>query len=92
MVQRPGRTRRSLFVGVAALLLGVAHDRLLRTSEQATLLAFDRATFMAMMTAGDALARELGAAVNADLVTALDALDQVEARILAMRRGHAVAA
>ena len=41
---------------------------------------------------GDALSRELGASVNADLVTALDALDQVEARILAMRRGHAVAA
>ncbi len=79
-------------VGIAAMLLDVPHDRLLRASEQATLLAFDRATFMEMMTTGDALSRELGASVNADLVTALDALDQVEARILAMRRGHAVAA
>ncbi|WP_422062095.1 cyclic nucleotide-binding domain-containing protein [Sphingopyxis sp.] len=79
-------------VGIAAMLLDVPHDRLLRTSEQATLLAFDRATFAEMMTTGDALSRELGASVNADLVTALDALDQVEARILAMRRGHAVAA
>lgn len=79
-------------VGIAAMRLGVAHDRLLRTSEQATLLAFDRATFTEMMDTGDALSRELGASVNADLVTALDALDQVEARILAMRRGHAVAA
>lgn len=79
-------------VGIAALLAGGPHDRLLRTSEQATLLAFDRATFTEMMTTGDALSRELGASVNADLVAALDALDQVEARILAMRRGHAVAA
>ncbi|UKK85876.1 cyclic nucleotide-binding domain-containing protein [Sphingopyxis sp. BSN-002] len=79
-------------VGIAAMLLEVPHDRLLRTSEQATLLAFDRATFAEMMATGDALSRELGASVNADLVTALDALDQVEARILAMRRGHAVAA
>ena len=79
-------------VGVAAMLLGVPHDRLLRTSEQATLLAFDRPTFTEMLDTGDALSRELGASVNADLVTALDALDQVEARILAMRRGHAVAA
>jgi len=79
-------------VGIAALLAGGPHDRLLRTSEQATLLAFDRATFTEMMTTGDALSRELGASVNADLVTALDALDQVEARILAMQRGHAVAA
>jgi len=79
-------------VGIAAMLLDVAHDRLLRTSEQATLLAFDRSTFAEMMATGDALSRELGASVNADLVTALDALDQVEARILAMRRGHAVAA
>jgi len=79
-------------VGIAAMLLDVAHDRLLRTSEQATLLAFDRATFAEMMATGDVLSRELGASVNADLVTALDALDQVEARILAMRRGHAVAA
>jgi len=79
-------------VGIAAMLLDVAHDRLLRTSEQSTLLAFDRATFAEMLDTGDALSRELGASVNADLVTALDALDQVEARILAMRRGHAVAA
>ena len=79
-------------VGIAAMLLEVPHDRLLRTSEQATLLAFDRATFAEIMDTGDALSRELGASVNADLVTALDALDQVEARILAMRRGHAVAA
>lgn len=79
-------------VGIAAMLLEVPHDRLLRTSEQATLLAFDRATFTEMLDTGDALSRELGASVNADLVTALDALDQVEARILAMRRGHAVAA
>lgn len=79
-------------VGIAAMRLGVPHDRLLRTSEQATLLTFDRATFAEMLDTGDALSRELGASVNADLVTALDALDQVEARILAMRRGHAVAA
>lgn len=79
-------------VGIAAMLAGGTHDRLLRTSEQSTLLAFDRATFIEMMDTGDALSRELGASVNADLVTALDALDQVEARILAMRRGHAVAA
>lgn len=79
-------------VGIAAMLAGRAHDRLLRTSEQSTLLAFDRATFTEMLNTGDALSRELGASVNADLVTALDALDQVEARILAMRRGHAVAA
>lgn len=79
-------------VGIAAMLAGSTHDRLLRTSEQATLLAFDRATFAEMIATGDALSRELGASVNADLVTALDALDQVEARILAMRRGHAVAA
>lgn len=79
-------------VGIAAMLLEVPHDRLLRTSEQATLLAFDRATFTEMTGTGDALSRELGASVNADLVTALDGLDQVEARILAMRRGHAVAA
>lgn len=79
-------------VGIAAMMAGRAHDRLLRTSEQSTLLAFDRATFIEMMGTGDALSRELGASVNADLVTALDALDQVEARILAMRRGHAVAA
>jgi CRP-like cAMP-binding protein len=79
-------------VGLAPLLQGVPHDRLLRTSEQATLLAFDRATFREMLDTGDALSREVGASVNADLVTALDALDQVEARILAMRRGHAVAA
>lgn len=79
-------------VGIAAMLRDVPHDRLLRTSEQTTLLAFDRATFTEMMATGDALSRELGASVNADLVTALDALDQVEARILAMRRGHAVAA
>lgn len=79
-------------VGIAAMLLNGPHDRLLRTSEQATLLAFDRATFTEMMETGDALSRELGASVNADLVTALDALDQVEARILAMRRGQAVAA
>ena len=77
---------------VPAMLAGSTHDRLLRTSEQATLLAFDRATFAEMIATGDALSRELGASVNADLVTALDALDQVEARILAMRRGHAVAA
>lgn len=79
-------------VGIAAMLAGRAHDRLLRTSEQSTLLTFDRATFTEMLNTGDALSRELGASVNADLVTALDALDQVEARILAMRRGHAVAA
>lgn len=79
-------------VGLASMLTGAPHDRLLRTSEQATLLAFDRSTFAEMMETGDALSRELGASVNADLVTALDALDQVEARILAMRRGHAVAA
>ena len=79
-------------VGLAPLLLEVPHDRLLRTSEQATLLAFDRATFAAMLGSGDALSREVAASANADLVTALDALDQVEARILAMRRGHAVAA
>lgn len=79
-------------VGIAAMLAGHTHDRLLRTSEQSTLLAFDRATFTEMMDTDDALSRELGASVNADLVTALDALDQVEARILAMRRGHAVAA
>jgi CRP-like cAMP-binding protein len=79
-------------VGIAAMLAGSTHDRLLRTSEQATLLAFDRATFAEMIATGDALSRELGASINADLVTALDALDQVEARILAMRRGHAVAA
>ena len=79
-------------VGIAAMLLYGPHDRLLRTSEQSTLLAFDRATFIEMMETGDTLSRELGASVNADLVTALDALDQVEARILAMRRGHAVAA
>lgn len=79
-------------VGLSPMLSGTAHDRLLRTSEQATLLAFDRATFAEMLGTGDALSRELGASVNADLVTALDALDQVEARILAMQRGHAVAA
>ena len=79
-------------VGLAPLLLDAPHDRLLRTSEQATLLAFDRATFTEMLGIGDALSREVAASVNADLVTALDALDQVEARILAMRRGHAVAA
>lgn len=79
-------------VGLAPLLLEAPHDRLLRTSEQATLLAFDRATFAEMLGTGDALSREVAASVNADLVTALDALDQVEARILAMRRGHAVAA
>lgn len=79
-------------VGLAPQLLDVPHDRLLRASEQATLLAFDRRAFLAMLGAGDGLSRELGASVNADLVTALDALDQVEARILAMRRGHAVAA
>ncbi|WP_077148347.1 cyclic nucleotide-binding domain-containing protein [Sphingopyxis sp. KK2] len=78
--------------GLAPLLLAAPHDRLLRTSEQATLLAFDRATFAEMLGTGDALSREIAASVNADLVTALDALDQVEARILAMRRGHAVAA
>jgi len=79
-------------IGVSPHLLGAPHDRLLRTSEQATLLAFDRATFAEMLDTGDALGREVAASVNADLVTALDALDQVEARILAMRRGHAVAA
>lgn len=79
-------------VGLAAALLDVPHDRLLRTSEQTTLLAFDRAAFADMLAAGDGLSREVGASANADLVTALDALDQVEARILAMRRGHAVAA
>ena len=79
-------------VGLASFLLDIPHDRLLRTSEQATLLAFDRATFAAMLGTGDALNRELAASINADLVTALDTLDQVEARILAMRRGHAVAA
>lgn len=79
-------------VGLAPQLLDVPHDRLLRTSEQATLLAFDRGAFTAMLGAGDGLSRELGASANADLVTALDALGQVEARILAMRRGHAVAA
>ena len=79
-------------VGLAPLLQSGPHDRLLRTSEQATLLAFDRATFREMLDTGDALSREVGASVNADLVTALDALDQVEARILAMRRGQAVAA
>lgn len=79
-------------VGLAPQLLDVPHDRLLRTSEQTTLLAFDRNAFATMLGAGDGLSREFGASVNADLVTALDALDQVEARILAMRRGHAVAA
>lgn len=79
-------------VGLSPLLLEVPHDRLLRTSEQATLLCFDRDTFRELLATGDALSREVGASVNADLVTALDALDQVEARILAMRRGHAVAA
>ncbi len=80
------------FVGLAPLLRAAPHDRLLRTSEQATLLTIDRATFAEMLGTGDALSREVGASVNADLVTALDALDQVEARILAMQRGHAVAA
>jgi CRP/FNR family transcriptional regulator, cyclic AMP receptor protein len=79
-------------VGLSPLLLEAPHDRLLRTSEQASLLAFDRATFAEMLGTGDALSREVAASANADLVTALDALDQVEARILAMRRGHAVAA
>ena len=79
-------------VGLSPMLSGTPHDRLLRTSEQATLLAFDRATFAEILDTGDALSREVAASVNADLVTALDALDQVEARILAMRRGHAVAA
>lgn len=79
-------------VGLSPLLLGGPHDRLLRTSEQAMLLRFERDTFREMLGTGDALSREVGASVNADLVTALDALDQVEARILAMRRGHAVAA
>jgi CRP/FNR family cyclic AMP-dependent transcriptional regulator len=79
-------------VGLSPLLLDAPHDRLLRTSEQATLLGFERDTFRELLATGDALSREVGASVNADLVTALDALDQVEARILAMRRGHAVAA
>ena len=79
-------------VGLSPLLLDAPHDRLLRTSEQATLLSFDGDTFRELLATGDALSREVGASVNADLVTALDALDQVEARILAMRRGHAVAA
>ncbi|WP_287940247.1 cyclic nucleotide-binding domain-containing protein [Sphingopyxis sp.] len=79
-------------VGLAPALLDSPHDRVLRSSEQTTLLAFDRAIFSEMLATGDSLARELGTSVNADLVTALDALDQVEARIVAMRRGHAVAA
>lgn len=79
-------------IGLAPWLAAAPQDRLLRTSEQATLLQFDGADFARLLLGQDALARELAAALSADLVTALDGLDQAVGRILALQRGHAVAA
>ena len=61
----------------------------LTATEESLLIDWEAATFRAMLDRNDALAMALGAAVNADLVASLDALDGVEARIAAMHRAVA---
>lgn len=75
--------------GVAALLVGGAPGGGLTATEASLLIAWDANALRALLARDDALAMALGAAINADLVTSLDALDGVEARIAAMQRALA---
>ena len=75
--------------GAAALLAGAAPEGGLTATEESLLLGLHADALRIMLARDDALAMALGAAVNADLVISLDALDGVEARIAAMRRAAA---
>ena len=76
----PGR-----LAGIAALWTDASGGGL-TASEASMLLGWSTAQLQEMLAQDDALAMALGAAINADLVTSLDALDGVEARIAAMQR------
>ena len=75
--------------GVAALLAGNLAGGGLTATEASLLIGWDSNVLQALLARDDALAMALGAAINADLVASLDALDWVEARIAAMRRALA---
>lgn len=80
----PGR-----LAGVAMLLAGSATGGALTATEASLLVGWEDATLRGLLARDDALAMALGALINADLVTSLDALDGVEARIAAMQRAAA---
>ena len=73
----------------ADALAGAAPEGGLTATEESLLLGLHADALRIMLARDDALAMALGAAVNADLVISLDALDGVEARIAAMRRAAA---
>ncbi len=75
--------------GVAKLLSGNRVEGGLTATEASLLIGWDAAVLRTMLARDDGLAMSLGAAVNADLVASLDALDGVEARIAAMQRAAA---
>lgn len=80
----PGR-----LAGVAMLLAGSATGGALTATEASLLVGWEDAALRGLLARDDALAMALGALINADLVTSLDALDGVEARIAAMQRAAA---
>lgn len=80
----PGR-----LAGAASMLAGTVAVNGLAATESSLLLGWDKPAFRALLAGDDAVAMRLGAAINADLVITLDALDGVEARIAAMQRAVA---
>jgi CRP/FNR family transcriptional regulator, cyclic AMP receptor protein len=80
----PGR-----IAGTASLMAGEQAQAGFTATESGLLIGWDAAAFRAILGRNDALAMALGAAINADLVASLDALDGVEARIAAMQRAVA---
>jgi CRP-like cAMP-binding protein len=80
----PGR-----LAGATAMLAETSTASGLTATEASLLIGWDAPAFRALLARDAALAMRLGAAINADLVTTLDALDGVEARIAAMQRALA---
>lgn len=80
----PGR-----LAGISSLFDAAPGQSGVTATEASLLIGWDAALLRALLDQNDALAMALGAAINADLVASLDALDGVEARIAAMQRAVA---